>query len=139
MSDLFERIGSIGVVPVISIEDAEHAVPLADALLEGGLPIAEITFRTRAAAEVMRVLRDKRPDLLIGGGTILDRPSLHAAKACGAAFGLAPGYDPDIVANGGRDRHAFRAGHHDPERAWRRHEARCPALQVLSRRYSGRP
>ena len=97
MSELFERIGSIGVVPVISIEDAEHAVPLADALLEGGLPIAEITFRTRAAAEVMRVLRDKRPDLLVGAGTILDRLSLDAAKACGAAFGLAPGYDPDIV------------------------------------------
>lgn len=98
MSELLDRIGAIGVVPVIAIENAEHALPLADALLEGGLPLAEITFRTKAAAEVMQILRDKRPELLVGAGTILDIASLDAAKAAGAAFGLAPGFDAAIVA-----------------------------------------
>jgi 2-dehydro-3-deoxyphosphogluconate aldolase/(4S)-4-hydroxy-2-oxoglutarate aldolase len=98
MSELFDRIGAIGVVPVIAIEDAVHTLPLADALLEGGLPIAEITFRTRAAAEVMATLHEKRPELLMGAGTILDRVSLQSARDCGAAFGLAPGFDPQIVA-----------------------------------------
>jgi 2-dehydro-3-deoxyphosphogluconate aldolase/(4S)-4-hydroxy-2-oxoglutarate aldolase len=97
MTDLLDRIGAIGVVPVIAIENAEHAVPLADALLEGGLPLAEITFRTKAAADVMQILRDKRPELLIGAGTILDIASLEAARAAGAAFGLAPGFDAEIV------------------------------------------
>lgn len=77
---LFDRIAQIGIVPVIAIEDVLHAVPLADALLEGGLPIAEITFRTSAAAEVMAILRDKRPELLVGAGTILDNASLIAAR-----------------------------------------------------------
>ncbi len=94
---LFDRIAQIGIVPVIAIEDVLHAVPLADALLEGGLPIAEITFRTSAAAEVMAILRDKRPELLVGAGTILDNASLIAAHDSGANFGLAPGFDPHIV------------------------------------------
>ncbi|HTI02983.1 MAG TPA: bifunctional 4-hydroxy-2-oxoglutarate aldolase/2-dehydro-3-deoxy-phosphogluconate aldolase [Acidisoma sp.] len=98
MSALFDRIGAIGVVPVIAIEDAAAALPLADALLEGGLPLAEITFRTRAAAEVMATLHERRPELLMGAGTILDEASLRAAKDCHAAFGLAPGYDAAIVA-----------------------------------------
>lgn len=98
MSTLFDRIGAIGVVPVIAIEDAAHAIPLADALLQGGLPVAEITFRTKAAADVMARLRDQRPDLLVGAGTILDSASLAAAQAAGAAFGLAPGYDATILA-----------------------------------------
>jgi 2-dehydro-3-deoxyphosphogluconate aldolase/(4S)-4-hydroxy-2-oxoglutarate aldolase len=101
-SDLFDRIAAIGVVPVIAIENAAQAVPLADALLEGGLPLAEITFRTTAAAEVIATLRDKRPELLVGAGTILDSASLDAAKASGALFGLAPGYDAEIVAEAGR-------------------------------------
>lgn len=95
--NLFDRIQEIGVVPVIAIEDVVNAVPLADALLEGGLPVAEITFRTSAAAEVMAVLRDKRPELLVGAGTILDNASLVAAHESGANFGLAPGFDPQIV------------------------------------------
>ncbi|MCB8875885.1 bifunctional 4-hydroxy-2-oxoglutarate aldolase/2-dehydro-3-deoxy-phosphogluconate aldolase [Acidisoma silvae] len=97
MTDLLDRIGAIGVVPVIAIESVDDAIPLADALLEGGLPLAEITFRTKAAADVMHILRDKRPDLLVGAGTILDIASLDAAQAAGAAFGLAPGFDAKIV------------------------------------------
>ena len=97
MSDLLARIRSFGVVPVIAIERVDQAVPLADALLEGGLPIAEVTFRTEAAAAVMACLAAERPDLLVGAGTILDQASIEAAVASGAAFGLAPGFDPAIV------------------------------------------
>ena len=97
MSDLFSRIEAIGVVPVIAIESVAHALPLADALLEGGLPVAEITFRTEAAAAVMARITSERPDLLVGAGTILDQASVDAAKASGAAFGLAPGFDADVI------------------------------------------
>ena len=97
MSDLFARIEAVGVVPVIAIESVDHAIPLADALLEGGLPVAEITFRTAAAAAVMARMTAERPDLLVGAGTILDCESLSKARDSGAAFGLAPGFDPEIV------------------------------------------
>ena len=97
MSNPIDVIASLGVVPVIAIEKAADAVPLADALLEGGLPVAEITFRTEAAADVLAAIRDARPELVIGAGTILDRDSLSRAIDSGARFALAPGYDPDIV------------------------------------------
>jgi 2-dehydro-3-deoxyphosphogluconate aldolase/(4S)-4-hydroxy-2-oxoglutarate aldolase len=97
MKDPIDIIAGLGVVPVIAIERASDAVPLADALLEGGLPVAEITFRTEAAADVLAAMRDARPELCIGAGTILDKANLDRAIASGARFGLAPGYDPDIV------------------------------------------
>lgn len=97
MSAVFEKVASFGVVPVIAIDHPAHAVPLADALLEGGLGIAEITFRTDAAAEVIAVLADKRPELLTGAGTILTLTQARAAATAGATFGLAPGFDPAIV------------------------------------------
>ncbi len=97
MKNPIDLIGSLGVVPVIAIERVADAVPLADALLEGNLPVAEITFRTAAAADVLATLRDVRPELCIGAGTILDKTSLVAAVESGARFGLAPGYDPEIV------------------------------------------
>lgn len=95
--DPFDRIAEIGVLPVIAIEHPEHAVPLADALLQGGLPVAEITFRTAAAAEVIARMTQERPSLLVGAGTVLDRISLDIAKKSGARFGLAPGFDPEVV------------------------------------------
>jgi 2-dehydro-3-deoxyphosphogluconate aldolase/(4S)-4-hydroxy-2-oxoglutarate aldolase len=97
MHNPFDAIAALGVVPVIAIEEARHAVPLADALLEGGLTVAEITFRTAAAAQVLSILHQERPELMIGAGTVLDRASLDAAVAAGARFGLAPGFDPEIV------------------------------------------
>jgi 2-dehydro-3-deoxyphosphogluconate aldolase/(4S)-4-hydroxy-2-oxoglutarate aldolase len=96
MQDPFDAIAALGVVPVIAIEEARDAVPLADALLEGGLTVAEITFRTAAAAQVLSILHQERPEM-IGAGTVLDRASLDAAVAAGARFGLAPGFDPEIV------------------------------------------
>ncbi len=97
LPNVFDRIAEIGVVPVIAIENPEHAVPLADALLKGGLSIAEITFRTAAAAEVIARMAKERPALLVGAGTVLDRISLDIAIKSGAQFGLAPGFDAEIV------------------------------------------
>ena len=97
MSGAFEQAAALGVVPVIAIEKAADALALADALLEGGLPIAEITFRTEAAAEVIAVMAERRPELNVGAGTILTPDALDAAVKAGAKFGLAPGFDADIV------------------------------------------
>src|SRR3954470_9381386 len=97
MANPFETIAAIGVLPVIAIENPAHAVPLADALLKGGLPVAEITFRTAAAAEVIARMAAERPALLVGAGTVLDRISLDIAKKSGAQFGLAPGFDLEVV------------------------------------------
>lgn len=97
MKNPIDLIAGLGVVPVIAIERVSDAVALADALLEGGLPVAEITFRTEAAADVLAAMRDARPELCIGAGTVLDASNLKRAIDAGARFGLAPGFDPEIV------------------------------------------
>lgn len=94
---ILNRVAALGVVPVIAIEKVEDALPLADALLQGGLPIVEITFRTAAAAEVIRRIARERPQLVVGAGTVLTPANLEAAKASGAAFAVAPGLNPQIV------------------------------------------
>lgn len=94
---LFEKMEKCGVVPVIAIESPELALPMADALIKGGLPVAEITFRTKAAADVIKTLNKERPDLFLGAGTILSVDQLLSAKECGAVFGVTPGLNPDVV------------------------------------------
>ena len=94
---VFSDVSRFGVVPVIAIESVEAALPLADALLEGGLPVAEITFRTAAAAEVIACLSRHRPSLLIGAGTVLSEANVNAAKTAGAQFAVAPGLNPAVV------------------------------------------
>ena len=94
---MFPTLERYRVVPVIAIEDAEAALPLADALLDGGLPLVEITFRTAAAASVIRILTEKRPELYVGAGTVLTVQNIKDAIAAGAKFGVAPGCNPDIL------------------------------------------
>lgn len=94
---ILNKVAQAGIVPVIAIDKVEAALPLADALLEGGLPVVEITFRTAAAAEVIHRISQERPELLIGAGTMLTPANLEAAKASGAAFAVAPGLNPLIV------------------------------------------
>ncbi|MFO7774714.1 MAG: bifunctional 4-hydroxy-2-oxoglutarate aldolase/2-dehydro-3-deoxy-phosphogluconate aldolase [Candidatus Hydrogenedentota bacterium] len=100
---LTETLEQYRVVPVIAIEDADKALPLADALIGGGLPVAEITFRTEAAAEVIRTLRREKPDLVVGAGTVISLENAAAAVEAGAQFAVAPGLNPKIVA-AARDR-----------------------------------
>jgi 2-dehydro-3-deoxyphosphogluconate aldolase/(4S)-4-hydroxy-2-oxoglutarate aldolase len=95
--EIFSRVAKIGIVPVIAIEKVEMAIPLADALLEGGLPVVEITFRTAAAAAVIAKMTKERPKLIVGAGTVLTKANVDAAKSSGAAFAVAPGLNPQTV------------------------------------------
>jgi 2-dehydro-3-deoxyphosphogluconate aldolase / (4S)-4-hydroxy-2-oxoglutarate aldolase len=97
MSAMLEQLRQLGIVPVIVIEDAKHAAALADALVQGGLPCAEVTFRTHAAADALRAMSDKHPDMLIGAGTVLSPKQAAAAKAAGAKFVVSPGFNPAVV------------------------------------------
>jgi len=95
--ELFEKMEQCGVVPVIAIESKELALPMVDALVKGGLPVAEITFRTEAAADVIALLKKERPDVFLGAGTITSIDQLMKARDCGAAFGVTPGFNPEVV------------------------------------------
>ena len=95
---IVETLEKAGIVPVIVIEKAEQAVPLAKALVKGGLPVLEVTFRTKAAAAAIAAIRREVPTAIVGAGTVLTVEMLRAAKAAGAVFGVAPGFDPAIVA-----------------------------------------
>ena len=86
-----------GVVPVIVIEREDQAVPLARALVAGGLPVLEVTFRTAAAAGAIAAIHREVPEAVVGAGTLLTVEQVRAAKKAGAAFGVAPGFDPAIV------------------------------------------
>ena len=87
-----------GVVPVVEIEDAETAVGLGRTLVEAGLPIIEVTYRTEAAEESIRRMRAEVPELVVGAGTVLDRATAVSAAAAGAHFLVSPGYNPAVVA-----------------------------------------
>ena len=98
MLDMVKTLGDAKIIPVIVIEDEAQAVPLAKALVKGGLPVLEVTFRTQAAAGAIAAIRREVPEAVVGAGTLLTVEQLKAAKAAGAAFGVAPGFDPAVVA-----------------------------------------
>ena len=85
MNTVIEQLSRIGIVPVIAIDDAEKAVPLAKALVAGGLPAAEVTFRTAAGEEAIRRIATEVPDMLVGAGTVLTTDQADRAIAAGAA------------------------------------------------------
>jgi 2-dehydro-3-deoxyphosphogluconate aldolase / (4S)-4-hydroxy-2-oxoglutarate aldolase len=97
METIISALKRFKVIPVIAIEDPDKALHLADALIEGRLPLAEITFRTAVAAKVISVLTKKRPDLLVAAGTILTIDQLKQARDYGALFGVAPGIDIKLI------------------------------------------
>ncbi|KUI96582.1 bifunctional 4-hydroxy-2-oxoglutarate aldolase/2-dehydro-3-deoxy-phosphogluconate aldolase [Vibrio sp. MEBiC08052] len=97
MSDIKQQIKAIKIIPVIAIDKAEDIIPLGKVLAENGLPAAEITFRSDAAAEAIRLLRESQPDMLIGAGTVLNREQVIAAKEAGATFIVSPGFNPNTV------------------------------------------
>lgn len=97
MDDVTARLGRIGLVPVVRLERAEDAVPLGQALLAGGLPCAEITFRTAAAAESIARLSAALPELLIGAGTVLTVEQAEQAVEAGAKFVVSPGFGVEVV------------------------------------------
>lgn len=95
--DPLSTIRSLGVVPVIVIEDAADAVPLVTALAAGGLPCAEITFRTPAAEDALRRIVEERPDILVGAGTVLTQHQAAVARHAGASFVVSPGFDRGVI------------------------------------------
>ncbi|MDR0336630.1 MAG: bifunctional 4-hydroxy-2-oxoglutarate aldolase/2-dehydro-3-deoxy-phosphogluconate aldolase [Planctomycetaceae bacterium] len=97
MPTIFETFEKYRVIPVIALDDISAVLPLADALLEGGLPLAEITFRTRIAAEAIHTLIEKRPELCVGAGTVLTPTNIHDAIHAGAKFGVAPGLNAETI------------------------------------------
>ena len=97
MNPILEQICRIGIIPVIAIDDAKKAVPLARSLVEGGLPAAEVTFRTAAAADCIREMSEKCPDILVGAGTVVNLAQCKQAVEAGAKFIVSPGYDPETV------------------------------------------
>lgn len=96
MHEVLERIGRLRLVPMVVMDDAVHADGFGDALVEGGLPVAEVTFRTDAAEESIRILA-KRGDLLVGAGTVLTPEQADRAIDAGAAFLVAPGTNPRVI------------------------------------------
>ncbi len=100
MNEILQTISRIGIVPVIAIEDADKAVPLARALAEGGLPAAEVTFRTAAGEEAIRRIAAEVPDVLVGAGTVLTKEQVDRALDAGAKFIVSPGFNPEIVKYG---------------------------------------
>ncbi len=97
MKTIEEQFREYAVVPVVVLDDARDAVPLAEALTEGGLPCAEVTFRTEAAEESIRLMCEKYPEMLVGAGTVLTIEQVDRAVAAGAKFIVSPGFDPEIV------------------------------------------
>lgn len=97
MSTVAEKIAGFGVVPVVVLDDVKDAAPLAKALVEGGLPCAEVTFRTAAAEESIRIMAKEYPDMFVGAGTVLTIEQVDRAVAAGAKFIVSPGFDPEIV------------------------------------------
>lgn len=95
--DVIQRIYEIGIVPVIAIDDAEKAVPLAKALVRGGLPAAEVTFRTAAAEEAIRRIVAEVPEMLVGAGTVLTKEQADRAIDAGVKFIVSPGFNPEIT------------------------------------------
>jgi 2-dehydro-3-deoxyphosphogluconate aldolase/(4S)-4-hydroxy-2-oxoglutarate aldolase len=97
MSDIIKTISDTGVVPVIAISDTEKAVPLAKALAAGGVPVAEITFRTAEGEEAIRRVAKEVPGVLLGAGTVLTTEQVDRAIAAGAKFAVSPGFNPKVV------------------------------------------
>jgi len=97
MKSIEELFVELKVVPVVVLDDAKDAEPLAKALVEGGLPCAEVTFRTEAAAESIRIMTEVYPDMLVGAGTVLTTEQVDKAVESGAKFIVSPGFDPEIV------------------------------------------
>ncbi len=97
MKDILSRLRAVGVTPVAALPEVEHAEPMAEALMRGGLPVAEVTFRTDAAAESIGRIRKAQPDMLVGAGTVLTTQQADAALEAGAEFIVAPGFDPVLV------------------------------------------
>lgn len=93
----YEQLEELAIIPVVVLDRIEDAAPLAHALVEGGMPSAEVTFRTAVAADAIRAMREAEPAMCVGAGTVLSVEQADAAIDAGAAFIVSPGFDEDVV------------------------------------------
>jgi len=99
MTEMNKKISAIGVVPVIKLNHPERdAAPLAKALCEGGIPVAEVTFRAAGADIAIKAMKEACPEMIVGAGTVLTTEQIDKALAAGAEFIVSPGFDPELVA-----------------------------------------
>ena len=99
MNETLAKLGKIGLIPVIKLDSPAEALPLGKALVAGGLPVAEVTFRTDAAEESIKILANELPELVLGAGTVLTTTQADAAAAAGARYVVTPGFNPRVVAH----------------------------------------
>lgn len=97
MDEIIAKLSSFSIVPVVVLDKADDAEPLADALYNGGLPCAEVTFRTVCAKDAIKIMLNKYPDMMVGAGTVLTIDQVKDAIGSGAKFIVTPGFDPEIV------------------------------------------
>lgn len=97
MNEIINQFSKLGIIPVVKIDNAKDAAPLAKALCEGGLPVAEVTFRTDAAEEAIRIMSEQYPEMLVGAGTVLTTEQVDRAVGAGAKFIVSPGLNPKVV------------------------------------------
>ena len=97
MNPMLDRIKQMGIIPVVVLENEKNSLPLAKALIEGGLPCAGVTFRTKAAAKSIALMTQEYPDMLVGAGTVLNIKQVDEAVAAGAKFIVSPGFNPKVV------------------------------------------
>lgn len=97
MNPVLEKVYQIGIIPVIAFNSVDEAVPLCKALVAGGLPAAEVTFRTACAEECIKKIHEEVPEMLLGAGTVLTCEQADRAMAAGASFIVAPGFDPIVT------------------------------------------
>ena len=98
MNPIIEKVYQIGIIPVIAFNSVDEALPLCKALSDGGLPAAEVTFRTACAEDCIRLIHKEMPDMLLGAGTVLTKDQVDRAMDAGASFIVSPGFDPNVCA-----------------------------------------
>ena len=136
---IFTKLSQYGVVPVIALDDAAAALPLADALIAGGLPVAEITFRTAAARETIAAMAKARPEMLVGAGTVLTNEQVDQAQAAGAQFALSPGLDADVLAHAAKKGLPFAPGIMTPTDLQAALKAGCQMVKFFPAMPAGGP
>ncbi len=132
-----ERIAARKIVPVVVLDDVDHAEPLAEALLAGGLDVMEVTFRTRAAPEAIRRIARRFPEILLGAGTLLEPGQVGQARDAGAVFGLAPGLNEPVVAAAARLGMVFTPGVMTPSEIDRALGLGCKLLKFFPAENAG--
>ncbi len=134
---MFDKLRQFGVVPVVAVDDVDNGLRLCEALLSGGLPVAEITFRTAAAADVIQAASKRFPELLLGAGTVLTTDQVDRAIQAGARFAVAPGCNPTVVRAAQRQGLPFAPGVCTPSDVERALELKCQLLKFFPAEASG--